>query len=151
MLSFIHLRSLCAYGSDHHLATISKLGQPGFQPGQPATATASSWRLDHRLAATTPRYSWPGHPAVNISSSLLPPHREAPCQVSKQSSPFCPVFPPTVLLVGDSIVRNIRFPNTVTHCFPGDTVPVLDKLSGLLQSLPSSTTRVAVHMGTKQK
>lgn len=59
------------------------------------------------------------------------------CQVSKQSSPFRPVFPPTALLVEDSIIRHIRFPNTVTHCFPGDTVPVLlDKLSGLLHCLP---------------
>lgn len=64
------------------------------------------------------------------------------------SSPH-PLFTPTTLIVGDSITRNIHFFNAATHCFPGATVPViLDKLPGLLCSLPSSITQVLVHVGS---
>uniref|UniRef100_A0A671VMR4 SGNH hydrolase-type esterase domain-containing protein n=1 Tax=Sparus aurata TaxID=8175 RepID=A0A671VMR4_SPAAU len=60
-----------------------------------------------------------------------------------------PLFSPTTLIIGDSITRNIRFFNATTCCFPGATVPViLGKLPGLLQSLPSSITRIVVHVGT---
>lgn len=36
-----------------------------------------------------------------------------------------PLFPPTALLIGDSITRKVRFFNAITHCLPGVTVPVL--------------------------
>lgn len=53
-------------------------------------------------------------------------------------------FPPTTLIVGDSIIRNAGFLNVATHCFPGATaLVILDKLPGLLNSLPSS-----IHVGT---
>ncbi|CAJ1055557.1 Borealin%2C partial [Xyrichtys novacula] len=32
-----------------------------------------------------------------------------------------PLFPPTTLIIGDSITRYIRFFNAITHCFPGAT------------------------------
>uniref|UniRef100_A0AAQ5ZE09 SGNH hydrolase-type esterase domain-containing protein n=1 Tax=Amphiprion ocellaris TaxID=80972 RepID=A0AAQ5ZE09_AMPOC len=56
---------------------------------------------------------------------------------------------PTTLIIGDSIVRNIRFFNATTRCFPGATVAViLDKLPELLQSIQSSVCRVIIHIGT---
>ena len=63
--------------------------------------------------------------------------------------PLRPLFTPDTMLVGDSITRNIRFFNATTHCFPGATVPViLDKLPGLLHSLPSFVNRLIVHLGS---
>ncbi|KAL7407340.1 hypothetical protein ABVT39_007043 [Epinephelus coioides] len=53
-----------------------------------------------------------------------------------------PLFPPTTLIIGDSITRNIRFFNATTCCFPGATVP------GILGKLPSSITHIVVHVGT---
>ena len=56
-----------------------------------------------------------------------------------------PLFPPTALIVGDSIVRHIRFANAATHCFPGaTTADILEKLPGLLESAPPTITRIIV-------
>lgn len=44
-----------------------------------------------------------------------------------------PLFSPTTLIIGDSIIRKIRFFDAVTHCFPGATVStILTKLQELL-------------------
>lgn len=60
-----------------------------------------------------------------------------------------PLFPPTTLIIGDSITRDIGFANATTHCLPGATVPaILDKLLDLLPSLPSSIIRIVLHVGT---
>ena len=60
-----------------------------------------------------------------------------------------PLFSPTTLLVGDSIIRHIRYVNVATRCFPGAKVhDILDKLPELLCSLSSSVKRVIVHVGT---
>ncbi|XP_065809456.1 uncharacterized protein [Labrus bergylta] len=42
---------------------------------------------------------------------------------STHSPPPCPLFPPTTLIIGDSITRNVRFFNATTPCLPGATVP----------------------------
>ena len=69
-------------------------------------------------------------------------------KVPRLSAPR-PLFLPTTLIVGDSIIRNTRFFNAATHFFPGATVPVIpSKLPGLLRSLPSSVRRVIVHVRT---
>uniref|UniRef100_A0A3P9LE71 SGNH hydrolase-type esterase domain-containing protein n=1 Tax=Oryzias latipes TaxID=8090 RepID=A0A3P9LE71_ORYLA len=53
------------------------------------------------------------------------------------------------LIIGDSITRNIRYFNAVTRCFPGAKVKdILQKLPDLLPSLPSTITRIIVHVGT---
>ncbi|KAG8004732.1 Stonustoxin subunit alpha [Nibea albiflora] len=60
-----------------------------------------------------------------------------------------PLFPPTTLIIGDSITRDIRFINAATHCLPGATVPhILDKLLEMMHSLPTSIKRIIVHVGT---
>ena len=54
-----------------------------------------------------------------------------------------------MLIVGDSIIKRIRFPNAITHCFPGATIPILlKKLPGLLVKLPASIEKIVVHIGT---
>uniref|UniRef100_A0AAV2JU49 SGNH hydrolase-type esterase domain-containing protein n=1 Tax=Knipowitschia caucasica TaxID=637954 RepID=A0AAV2JU49_KNICA len=59
-----------------------------------------------------------------------------------------PLFAPTTLIVGDSIVRHVRFFNAVTHCITGATVPdLLIRLPPLLQSLPDTISKVIVHVG----
>ncbi|CAJ1053432.1 hypothetical protein F7725_021380 [Xyrichtys novacula] len=59
------------------------------------------------------------------------------------------LFPPTTLIVGDSIARGIRFFNAITRSFPGATVAdITTKLPGFLQSLPPSIHRIIVHVGT---
>ncbi|KAL7399737.1 hypothetical protein ABVT39_000817 [Epinephelus coioides] len=46
------------------------------------------------------------------------------------------------------ITRDIRFINAITHCFPGATVRFIhDKLLDILPSLPTSVTKIVVHVG----
>ncbi|KAF3844483.1 hypothetical protein F7725_007646, partial [Dissostichus mawsoni] len=84
-------------------------------------------------------------PAVTVSPQHSParsPHPQSP-------APPRPLFAPTTLIIGDSITRNLRFFNAATRCLPGATVPViLEKLPGLLHSLPSSVNRLIVHVGS---
>uniref|UniRef100_A0A3P9LCT0 SGNH hydrolase-type esterase domain-containing protein n=1 Tax=Oryzias latipes TaxID=8090 RepID=A0A3P9LCT0_ORYLA len=50
-----------------------------------------------------------------------------------------PLFTPTTAIIGDSIIRKVRFFNAVTHCFPGATVlDIMEKLPDLLRSFPST-------------
>ena len=92
-------------------------------------------------------------------SKHAPQQRTAPRQLgtsphplaadSYQSQSPCPCLPPTTLIVGDSIIRKVHFPNAIIHCFPGATVPViLTNLPKLLRSFPPSIKRVFVHVGT---
>ena len=63
-------------------------------------------------------------------------------------APPRPLSPPTSVIVGDSIIRQVRLSNAVTHCLPGSTVAViLNKLPELLHSLPSTVTKIIVHVG----
>ncbi|KAF3859004.1 hypothetical protein F7725_021403 [Dissostichus mawsoni] len=58
-------------------------------------------------------------PAVTVSPQHSParsPHPQSP-------APPRPLFAPTTLIIGDSIIRNIRFFNAATRCFPGALVP----------------------------
>ena len=65
-----------------------------------------------------------------------------------QSSSLHPLYSPSTLIVGDSIIRNVCFFNAATHCLPGATAPViLGKLKELIPSLPSFFIRIIVHVG----
>ena len=62
--------------------------------------------------------------------------RPQSCPGSSHTPSPCPLIPSTTLIIGDSITRDICFINAITHCSPGDTVPIiLDKLLDLLPSL----------------
>lgn len=59
-----------------------------------------------------------------------------------------PLFPTNTLIIGDSIIRNVRFFNAATHCFPGATVSrITAKLPELLKSMPPSVHRIIIHVG----
>ena len=130
-----------------HPATVGNL-QPS--PRTPTSTSASRRRL---LREAVRRRS---------ENPYQPGPREIPCREDEAAAPAPdtgatgslhqmprPLFSPTSLIVGDSIVRNIKFFNTITRCFPGATVPViLEKLPELLQSAPSSIHRVIIHVGS---
>lgn len=68
---------------------------------------------------------------------------------SPQVTPISPLFPPTTLISGDSITRNIHFFNAITRRLPSATVPVIrNELLNLLDSLPTSVKIIIVHVGT---
>ncbi|CAJ1050757.1 hypothetical protein D4764_12G0010930 [Xyrichtys novacula] len=82
-------------------------------------------------------------PQLSSPASSPPPHSSLVTQSPR------PLFPPTTLIVGDSIVRNIRFFNALTRCFPGARVlDILTLLPTLLKSLPTSIQRIIIHVGT---
>uniref|UniRef100_A0A3B5A9A4 SGNH hydrolase-type esterase domain-containing protein n=1 Tax=Stegastes partitus TaxID=144197 RepID=A0A3B5A9A4_9TELE len=142
---------------------------PAVAPSLPVSGVCSP----NQAAAAPPRITEPdatwsrqGAEPKTLSTStpcepaswtlVAPRHRRAPSKSSpspvdlRNSSPASPrpLFPPTTLIIGDSITRNIRFFNATTRCFPGATFPViLAKLPGIIQTLPSSVRRIIVHAG----
>uniref|UniRef100_A0A8C9ZJ24 SGNH hydrolase-type esterase domain-containing protein n=1 Tax=Sander lucioperca TaxID=283035 RepID=A0A8C9ZJ24_SANLU len=53
-----------------------------------------------------------------------------------------------IVIIGDSITRDLRFHNAVTHCFPGAKVAdILAKVMDLIPSFPTSIKRIVVHCG----
>ena len=102
---------------------------------------------------STPQFTPAPHRTFHGLSHRSSPStsKSSPGSTLPSPSPICPprpLFPPTTLIIGDSITRNLRFFNATTHCFPGATVPViLAKLPGLLRSLPPSVHRIIVHVG----
>uniref|UniRef100_A0A3B5ASY0 SGNH hydrolase-type esterase domain-containing protein n=1 Tax=Stegastes partitus TaxID=144197 RepID=A0A3B5ASY0_9TELE len=55
---------------------------------------------------------------------------------------------PSVLIVGDSIIRDVRSSKAVTHCFPGAKVnDILTELPSLMAKFPSAR-KVVLHVGT---
>ncbi|KAL7398958.1 hypothetical protein ABVT39_017686 [Epinephelus coioides] len=71
---------------------------------------------------------------------------------SKARSPAPPGEPqrlqPTTLVIGDSIIRNVRSRSALTCCFPGATVrDITTKAAELITSSPGITT-VIIHAGT---
>ncbi|KAK9542102.1 hypothetical protein VZT92_002095 [Zoarces viviparus] len=90
--------------------------------------------------ASVPRSLSPG-------SSTPPPLVES-SPPTRAVLPPRPLFAPTTLIVGDSIIRNTRFYNAEKHCFRGATAKdILLKLPDLLLALPSSIRRIIVHVG----
>ena len=79
---------------------------------------------------------------------ILPP---SAASLSTRSSPsqVPPTPPPSLMIIGDSIVKHVHIANSITHCLPGATVPILlEKLPAVFNSLPLSITAVLVHIGT---
>lgn len=118
-------------------ANAAVLMQPSPPPALPSSVSATEGRWSPRCAAT----STLPQPSPPAAVSEEPPHRSPPQPQ--------PLFPPTALLVGDSIIRYCKFFNATTHCFPGATArTILDKLPGLLQSAPPTINKIILHVGT---
>ncbi|KAF3856937.1 hypothetical protein F7725_017660, partial [Dissostichus mawsoni] len=91
--------SICAASQ----ATVESTRRPSSRPGPPLHVVDSSKR---------PRQ---GNP-LRAQLFLLGHH------ILNTGTPR-PLFAPTTLIIGDSIIRNIRFFNAATRCLPGATVP----------------------------
>uniref|UniRef100_A0A8C5DGL3 SGNH hydrolase-type esterase domain-containing protein n=1 Tax=Gouania willdenowi TaxID=441366 RepID=A0A8C5DGL3_GOUWI len=54
----------------------------------------------------------------------------------------------TTLIICDSIIRNNRLFNVITHCIPGATVQtILNKPNQTLPTLPATVTKIVLHVG----
>uniref|UniRef100_A0AAQ5YZZ3 SGNH hydrolase-type esterase domain-containing protein n=1 Tax=Amphiprion ocellaris TaxID=80972 RepID=A0AAQ5YZZ3_AMPOC len=89
----------------------------------------------------------PLHTSPDATPAGSPPHH-----LSRKSTtsrpPLAPLFAPTTLIIGDSIMRGIRFFNAITLSFPGATAAdIAVKIPSLLRSLPSSVHRIILHVG----
>uniref|UniRef100_A0A8C7WWQ3 SGNH hydrolase-type esterase domain-containing protein n=1 Tax=Oryzias sinensis TaxID=183150 RepID=A0A8C7WWQ3_9TELE len=122
----------------------------------PASSRAPASSTRRRILKEAVRF----HSSKARASPLLTDHRpqgEAAAaavvtQVPVGSAPAPvsppPLFAPTTAIIGDSIIRKVRFFNAVTRCFPGATVlDILEKLPDLLRSLPSTIRRLILHVG----
>ena len=114
--------------------------QQGPSPALPRSVSAASYCGGPQRAAAAAATA--ATTATPQPSTPAPPHSSSP-------PPPRPLFAPTALLVGDSIIRHCKFFNATTHCFPGATVrTILDNLPTLLQSAPPTINKIIVHVGT---
>lgn len=146
-------RSAAAAGPDHRLPSRTSVSAARRRLLKEAVRRRSGGLLSHSRDGAAPAGAGAG---TAESPPLLPPRSRsmdrppASCESPyPHRVPLRPLFPPSTVLFGDSIIRNIRFFNATTHCFPGATVPVIvDKLPELLHSLPSSINRLIFHLGS---
>lgn len=79
---------------------------------------------------------------------LSPAQLAGASQHSLQPSALPPLIPPSVLLIGDSVVKNVRFGNTITHCVPGaKVIDIIQMLPGILDLHSASLRKIIVHVG----
>lgn len=82
-----------------------------------------------------------------------PPQRKTQVAPPTTSSPYVatlvsPSPTPTMLIIGDSIIRNFHTKLAKTYCFPGATVSDLaDKIPRLLDKHPTMS-KCVIHVGT---
>lgn len=92
------------------------------------------------------------HQPENGYMSVQALHKErksSPANSSrKQFTHPPPLLAPATLIIGDSIIRKVRFFNAITNSYPGATAPtLLDKLLTLLPCLPSTISKIILHVG----
>uniref|UniRef100_A0A3B4GIV5 SGNH hydrolase-type esterase domain-containing protein n=1 Tax=Pundamilia nyererei TaxID=303518 RepID=A0A3B4GIV5_9CICH len=95
----------------------------------------------------------PRHPAVSLRSAPSPPlrprslSRQPDARVSDGQQP--PVAPPlSTLVLGDSVIRNVRMRGALTLSFPGATVvDIVDRIPNILASHPQANWLI-IHIGT---
>uniref|UniRef100_A0A673BKS2 SGNH hydrolase-type esterase domain-containing protein n=1 Tax=Sphaeramia orbicularis TaxID=375764 RepID=A0A673BKS2_9TELE len=136
-------------------------GVPPIPPGSvPEPAPADSVAATELITGDGPTAGPPVKPSNKGPRSSVQavrrhsdgPPVECPPRETRNPSPSTlsprPLFPPTTAILGDSIIRHVRFFNTITRGFPGSTVTsILHELPQLLLSLPSTVTRIIVHVG----
>ncbi|CAL8391589.1 unnamed protein product [Arctogadus glacialis] len=132
------------------------------QPGQQQNGYSSSRRRLLQEAVSRRSAPFPTVPpeAEPDSASPLQPSVEQPLQGASgtTATTHCipgpkipviqPLFPPSTLIIGDSITRHLRYFNVITRCMPGALVTdVLAELRDMLPTLPSTIRRIIVHVG----
>lgn len=91
-----------------------------------------------------PGFSPPGGQACTLGCGA---HPRASREIHHQS-PATRLRPPSVLIVGSPMVRNITLPAAKTLCYPGAHIQDIDsKIPQLLDENPSTTT-IIIHVGT---
>ncbi|CAL8348428.1 unnamed protein product [Boreogadus saida] len=132
------------------------------QPGQQQNGYSSSRRRLLQEAVSRRSAPFPTVPpeAEPDSASPLQPSVEQPLQGASGTTATThstadeipviqPLFPPSTLIIGDSITRHLRFFNVITRCMPGALVTdVLAELRDMLPTLPSTIRRIIVHVGS---
>uniref|UniRef100_A0AAQ5Z7Y0 SGNH hydrolase-type esterase domain-containing protein n=1 Tax=Amphiprion ocellaris TaxID=80972 RepID=A0AAQ5Z7Y0_AMPOC len=89
----------------------------------------------------------PLHTSPDATSAGSPP-RHLSRKFTTSRPPLAPLFAPSTLIIGDSIMRGIRFFNAITLSFPGATAAdIAVKIPSVLRSLPSSVHRIILHVG----
>ncbi|KAF3837724.1 hypothetical protein F7725_009492, partial [Dissostichus mawsoni] len=131
----LHLQNRFTTLSDDPLMLPAALTRPD-DPVHPADAPAALTSPDlHPADTATPapaadRICAASQATVNPAVTVSPQHSPARSPHPQSPAPPRPLF------------------NAATRCLPGATVPViLDKLPGLLHSLPSSVNLLIVHVG----
>ena len=133
------------------------------QPGKQQNGYSSSRRRLVQEAVSRRSAPFPTVPpeAEPDSASPLQPSVEQPLQGASGTTatthgtpgPKIPViqslFPPSTLIIGDSITRHLRYFNVITRCMPGALVTdVLAELRDMLPTLPSTIRRIIIHVGS---
>ncbi|KAK2890520.1 hypothetical protein Q8A73_018820 [Channa argus] len=81
------------------------------------------------------------------ATNTMPPERNPHAPPRRTSPPQRPPGP-TMLIIGDSIVRDVRLKSAKTFCFPGATVTdIAEKIPNLIERHPTAT-KVVIHVGT---
>lgn len=132
-----------------HLQPPTSTTSGGEAPSRPTEASSPASTSSASSAA-------PLHaPATSAAASSMPASAAGLLQAGdrrvRSSAPAAPkqLPPPTALIIGDSIIKKLRFSGAITHCLPGATVPViLHTLKSLLPTLPMSISTLVVHVGT---
>ena len=132
-----------------HSALCQQIPSPPIEPAAPARARRSIPHFTPAPQRAPARFSVQPSPSTTAlrRKSVETGHAGA-CPATALTTPPRPLFAPTTLIIGDSIIRNIRFFNATTLCFPGATVQdILLRLPGVLRDLPTSVQRIIVHVG----
>lgn len=105
-------------------------GSPASPPVGTQTSTSAQWQKDR---APAPAPLLPArHPELSVER-IPAPDSDA---TGSAHLPPRPLFSPTTLIVGDSIIRNVRFFSATTRRFPGATVAVIMEKNSMNCSSP---------------
>ncbi|XP_067378876.1 uncharacterized protein [Channa argus] len=81
------------------------------------------------------------------ATNTMPPERNPHAPPRGTSPPHRPPGP-TMLIIGDSIVREVRLKSAKTFCFPGAAVTdIAEKIPNLIEK-HTTATKVVIHVGT---
>lgn len=121
-------------------------------PDPPAASHRPGSPLRPRAGASTLRPPPPPRPSAAASLQRSPrlsvSQRRVPGGPQQRERPTSPsTVPPSVLVVGSSMVRHVAIPKAETCCYPGAKVlDINTTIKPLLSEYPSATT-VVVHVG----
>lgn len=124
-----------------HLSRQEPMSSPGHRVRHNSRPMSPTTRCRKRLPPNLA-------PSIESDTPFIPGGQRSPPHQPGLATGPRPLFSPTTLIIGDSVVRNIHFFNAITRCIPGATVPdLIEALPSMLESIPVSVRRVVVHVG----